>query len=191
MLRLSNDDCRTLLTRARHAILKTVVHQRIPDFEEPAGPLADPSGAFVTIYVRGRLRGCVGRTDRNSPLAETVVQCAINAALHDPRFAPLAESDVHELEIELSILSELQPISRRAIEIGRHGLLVRAGERRALLLPQVAVERQWSVERFLEEVCRKAGLALRAWRDPQAQLFGFTVEAFSEADFRVGYSSST
>ena len=191
MSRLSSDDRRALLVRARQAILEAVVHQRIADLDEPMGLLAEPSGAFVTIYLRGRLQGCIGRTERNNSLAETVAQCAISAALRDPRFVPLGRHEIDDLEIEVSVLSALQPIDADAIEVGTHGLFVSRGERRGLLLPQVAAERNWSAERFLEETCRKAGLDAEAWRDFRTQLLGFTVEVFSEADFRVGYSSST
>jgi AmmeMemoRadiSam system protein A len=188
---LSSDDRRALLALARRAILEAVVDEHIPDMEPFTGPLAERSGAFVTLYLRGRLRGCIGRTGRNSALAETVAQCAISAALHDPRFEPVGGHEIGDLEIAVSVLSALQPIAAEAVEIGRHGLFVRCGGRSGLLLPQVAVERNWPVERFLEETYRKAGLEPQSWRDAGAELFGFTVELFSEADFRAGYSSST
>lgn len=155
------------------------------------GRLAEPQGAFVTLYLGRRLRGCVGRVDTSDPLIETVAQSAISAALHDPRFAAVSANEVFDLEIEISVLSLLQPISADAIEAGKHGVLVCHGDNRGVLLPQVAAERQWSSSRFLAETCRKAGLDPEAWRDPQAQLFGFTVEVFSESSFRAGYSSST
>ena len=199
MLLLSNDDRRALLAIARQAILHAVVHERPAEFDSssalPSGPpterLATPQGAFVTLYLGRRLRGCVGRVDTSDPLAETVAQSAISAALHDPRFGPVGANEVADLEIEISVLSVLQPISADAIKAGKHGVLVCHGHKRGLLLPQVAAERQWSSSRFLAETCRKAGLDPEAWREPQTQLFGFTVEVFSESSFRAGYSSST
>jgi len=154
--------------------------------------LAEPGAAFVTLHVRGHLRGCVGRTDRDTPLTETVTQCAIGAALQDPRFAPLSEEEFEELEIEISILSPLEPIDAEKIEIGRHGLLIRRRGLRGLLLPQVAAQRHWTPQRFLQETCRKAGLGSHAWKEPGTDLFAFTTDVFSEADFRAGaYSNST
>jgi AmmeMemoRadiSam system protein A len=191
MPRFSSDDRRALLTRARQAIVEAVVHQDIACLPQPAGRLAEPGGAFVTLHLRGRLRGCIGRSESSGPLAETVAQCAIGAALHDPRFSPVNKEELPELEIEISVLSALSPISVDAIEVGMHGLLVSRAEKRGLLLPQVAAERQWTAEQFAAETCRKAGLDRDAWRDPQTRLLGFTVEVFSEADFRAGYSSST
>ncbi len=156
------------------------------------GVLSEPGAAFVTLYVRGHLRGCVGQIERDASLAETVAQSAISAALQDPRFAPLSRDEAANFEIEISVLSPLQPASPQQIEIGRHGLLIRRGDRRGLLLPQVAVQRRWPPQRFLQETCRKAGLAPNSWQEPGTDLFVFTTEVFSEADFPAGvYSSST
>jgi AmmeMemoRadiSam system protein A len=180
---LSSEDRRALLALARQSIVETVGHARIPDLPAPAGSLAEPCGAFVTIHCRGRLRGCVGRADRSAALAEIVVQSAINAALHDSRFGAIGCSELDEMEIEISVLSDLQPVSPRAIQAGTHGVLVSRGEQRAVLLPQVAAERRWSAERFLREACRKAGLEPDAWSNPETKIMAFTVEVFSEADF--------
>src|SRR6266404_1224367 len=87
---------------------------------------------------------------------------------------------------EISLLSPLQPIAPESIEIGHHGLLVRLHAQGGLLLPQVAIEHRLSRQQFLEETCRKAGLHREAWRDPEARLFGFTCEVFSESSLREG-----
>jgi AmmeMemoRadiSam system protein A len=185
---------RALLALARQAILEAVLQGTIlgPDPGALNGALSEPGAAFVTLYVRGHLRGCVGQIERDASLAETVAQSAISAALQDPRFAPLSRDEAGNFEIEISVLSPLQPVSPQQIEIGRHGLLIRHGGSRGLLLPQVAVQRRWPPQRFLQETCRKAGLAPNSWQQPGAELFVFTTEVFSEADFpaRV-YSSST
>ncbi len=197
MLPLSSEDRRGLLAIARQSILEAVVNEQparvasssdLPDTH--FGGLAEPRGAFVTLYLRRRLRGCMGLAETIEPLCETVARSAVSAALHDPRFAPVSESEVSALEIEISVLSPLCPISLDAIEAGTHGLLVSCGDKRGLLLPQVAAERGWSSGRFLEETCRKAGLDAEAWRDSRTQLFGFTVEVFSECGLK-DYSSST
>jgi AMMECR1 domain-containing protein len=60
-------------------------------------------------------------------------------------------------------------------------LIVVEGQHRGLLLPQVAVERRWSSEKFLEETCNKAGLPREAWREPTARIFAFEAEIFSGA----------
>jgi AMMECR1 domain-containing protein len=80
------------------------------------------------------------------------------------------------------ILKPASPLSPQPIVPGIHGLLVARGDHRGLLLPQVAAERRWSAERFLEETCEKAGLDRNAWRDPRTIVFVFTAEVFSEAN---------
>lgn len=180
---LSAGDRRNLLLRARHAIIEAVRSERIADFPLSEGTLAEPGSAFVTVHCSGRLRGCVGRIDRTLALAEVVAQCAISAVLHDPRFRPMRPVELDRMEIEISVLSELQPLAPHAVEVGTHGVVVARGTQRGLLLPQVAAERSWSAERFLEETCRKAGLDPSAWRDPETQILAFTAEVFSEADF--------
>src|SRR5437879_3583736 len=164
---LSEEDRRTLLSRARQSIFETICRRRFPDLPLVAGRLAEPRAAFVTLSCNGKLRGCVGRTEAALPLAETVVQCAITAASQDPRFTPLCAKELAGLEIEISVLSEPRPVRGEEIEAGIHGIIVIRGARRALLLPQVAVERVWSPIQFLQAACRKAELEPDAWRDPE------------------------
>jgi AmmeMemoRadiSam system protein A len=134
----------------------------------------------VTLRSNGKLRGCIGRSDAAHELAETVAQCAIAAALHDPRFAPLRLEECARLEIEISVLSELLPVRPEEIEVGIHGICVSRSGNRGLLLPQVALEHNWSTTQFLEAACRKAGLGAGAWRGPETKLFTFTTEVFSD-----------
>jgi AmmeMemoRadiSam system protein A len=179
--RLSYQDRRTLLVLARRAISHVVFHRDFPDLPPPSGRLAEPGSAFVSVRCNGKLRGCVGRTSSDIALAETVAQCAISAALQDPRFTPLGTEEIAGLRIEISVLSELQQLSPNEIQVGVHGILVIRDASRGLLLPQVAVERDWSAEQFLEEACRKAGLPLDAWRDLETKLYAFAADVFSEA----------
>ncbi len=154
---------------------------RLPDLPPALGRLAEPGGAFVTVQCKGRLRGCIGRTHSDNALADTVVQCAIGAARQDTRFKPLRMEELAGLEIEISVLSEMQALTPDEIEVGIHGIVVTRGGSRGLLLPQVAAERNWSATRFLEEACRKAGLQPDAWGDAETKLFAFIADVFSEA----------
>jgi AmmeMemoRadiSam system protein A len=144
--------------------------------------LARRAGAFVTLHRLGRLRGCIGHIEATEPLAETVIRCAVSAALHDPRFDPTSREEIPDLEIEISILTPPEIARPEEIEIGRHGLLISRGWQRGLLLPQVAVEHGLSRERFLEETCRKAALAPDAWKEPETEIRVFTCEVFSEKE---------
>jgi AmmeMemoRadiSam system protein A len=180
-----SDERRALLQLARRAITEAVLHNRYVETPPLMSAEAPPAGVFVTLHRRGRLRGCIGQIEGVNTLEEAVVYCAVAAAMHDPRFTPLAAEEVGELEIEISILSPAERIAPERIEVGRHGLLVTRGRMRGVLLPQVAGQFHWNAERFLEETCRKAGLDKEAWRDPATSIEAFTSEVFSEADLAV------
>jgi AmmeMemoRadiSam system protein A len=183
---LCNEERRALLDLARRAIVEAVCQGRLLGIPTPADVLAKPSGAFVTLHRRGQLCGCIGQVEvSQESLAATVVRCAVGAACEDPRFRPVRPEEVAELEIEISVLSPLEPLRPEAVEVGRHGLMVIHYQQRGVLLPQVAVEHRWTRERFLEETCIKAGLERDAWRGPGALLLGFTAEVFSEADLQA------
>jgi AmmeMemoRadiSam system protein A len=189
MFRLCSDDCRALLDLARRAISSAVIEKRIPDFPPYPAALSEPTGAFVTLHRDGQVRGCVGQVESPDSLADTVARASINAALHDSRFPAVEAEEVESLEIEISVLSPPEPIAPGAILLGRHGLLIVEGEHRGLLLPQVATERQWSLQRFLEETCAKAGLPRDAWREPSTRILAFTAEVFSDTSVRVGHAT--
>ena len=185
MFRLSNEDGLALLGIARRAIVSAVAENRLPDFLPYPSQFGVRRGAFVTLCLSGKLRGCVGQVEEPEPLAEGVVRAAINAALHDSRFPPVAVEEIAALEIEVSILSSLERTAPEAIVAGQHGVLVVRPPHKGLLLPRVATERGWSGLRLLEEACVKAGLDSDAWRDGATQLFSFTAEVFSEAEIRT------
>jgi AmmeMemoRadiSam system protein A len=189
MSRLSSDDRRTLLDLARRAISSAVIEKRIPDFPPYSTSLTAPAGAFVTLHRDGQLRGCVGQVESPGPLADTVARAAVNAALHDSRFSPVEADEIRDLEIEISVLSPLEPIAPEAIIVGRHGLMIVQGEHRGLLLPQVAAERRWPCRVFLEEACAKAGLPRESWREPSTSVFAFVAEVFSDTSVRMSSGS--
>lgn len=185
MSRLSNEDWLALADIAHRAISTAVRERAIPEFLIPEGPLSERRGAFVSLYCHGKLRGCVGQVENPGPLADVVARSAINAALNDDRFPPVHNGEIDKLEVEISVLSALERISIEGIIAGQHGLLVVCGAFRGLLLPQVASERSWTAQRFLEETCVKAGLEREGWRDPATEVYGFTAEIFSECTRRI------
>jgi AmmeMemoRadiSam system protein A len=170
---------RSLLLRLAHdSILAAFEHREISR-DPPTPHLAEPRGAFASLYLAGKLRGCVGYVLPVSPLYRTVAETAQAAAFDDTRFQPITSEEASCLEIELSILSPPQTISPDAVEVGRHGLLISMHGRRGLLLPQVPVEHGWDRITFLEQTCRKAGLPLDAWQKG-ATIEAFTAEVFGE-----------
>ncbi len=178
---LSEADQRAALQLARTAVVQAVTCRKLPDIFPREGIFAERRGIFVTLHVRKRLQGCIGVIEAREPLGEAIIRCAAGAALEDPRFSPMKMEQLGEFSIEISLLSPLEPITPESIEIGRHGLFVCLHAQRGLLLPQVAIEHRLTREQFLEEACRKAGLHREAWRDPEARLFGFICEIFSES----------
>jgi uncharacterized protein len=173
---------RKLLLAVAHEAIKSSLEHREISLESPTPHLAEPRGAFTTLYCRGELRGCVGYVAPAVPLYRTVAETARGAAFEDSRFWPVTHDEVPEVQISLSILSPLRPIHPNEIEVGRHGLLVTLGTHRGLLLPQVPVEHSWDRARFLDETCRKAGLPPGAWLG-EANVEAFTAEVFGDSDF--------
>ncbi len=174
---------RTLLLQLAHQAIAAALERREISLTAPTVHLAEPRGAFATLYYRGDLRGCVGYVFPVASLYRTVAESARGAAFDDSRFTPVTRDQAAELEVSLSILSPPQPIRPQDVEIGRHGLLVRLGAYRGLLLPQVPVEHEWDRITFLEQTCKKAGLPSGAWQTG-AQLEAFTAEVFGDRDMQ-------
>ena len=177
---LSEEDRRALLQFARESVRNAVRRSSPAGKIQPEGIFARKCGVFVTLYVCGKLRGCIGVVEAQEPLGESIAHCAAGAALHDPRFPPIREEELDHLQIEISLLSQPAPIRPEEIELGRHGLLVVQDRQRGLLLPQVAPEHHLDRERFLEETCRKAQLPRDAWKSDTVEIFGFTCEILSD-----------
>lgn len=176
---LTNEEKAFLLRLARRTLESCVAGKPAELPGEIPPKLQTAAGVFVTLHRGGELRGCVGYILARKPLYRAVMEAATAAALRDPRFSPIRPAELPELEAEISVLSPCQTISPAAIRVGVHGLMVSQGEARGLLLPQVALERQWDRERFLEETCRKACLPADAWRHG-AKVEAFTAEVFGE-----------
>lgn len=172
---------RELLALARRAIESFLIHGGVEPVLSETPELQEKKGAFVTLEAGGDLRGCIGYLADDKRLDVTVQKMAIKAASEDPRFPPVTREELPEIEIEVSVLSpfrEIREISE--IQVGVHGLLAQKGERRGLLLPQVASREGWDRETFLTHTCLKAGLPPEAWREEGARIFAFSCEVFSE-----------
>jgi AmmeMemoRadiSam system protein A len=170
---------RVLLLRLAHESILSALEHREISFDPPTAHLSENRGVFTSLYLRGELRGCVGYALPTSSVYRAVAETARAAAFEDMRFSPVTAQEAPELKIELSILSQPQPTSPEAIEIGRHGLLITMAGLRGLLLPQVPVEHNWDRDTFFEQTCRKAGLPLDAWQKG-ATIEAFTAEVFGE-----------
>jgi AmmeMemoRadiSam system protein A len=170
---------RQSLLRLAHHSIEAGLNGRQPDTTPPSDHLAEQRGAFTTLHLRGKLRGCIGYVFPTQSLYRTVAETARAAASDDPRFQPVTQDEAPELKIQISVLSALKPIAPEDVVVGKHGLVVMQGTRRGLLLPQVPLEWGWDRETFLSQTCMKAGLAPDAWLRG-AELQGFTAEVFGE-----------
>ena len=147
--------------------------------ETASRKLKEPRGAFVTLYRKGELRGCIGQIVPKMPLAEAVAAMAQEAAFRDPRFTPVRSEELDDLKIEISVLTPLQKIdSTDEIEVGKHGIVIVKDGSVGLLLPQVATEYNWDRNQFLEHCCLKAGLPGNTWKDKATEIYIFSADVF-------------
>lgn len=176
---LSPDEQDYLLRLARAAIRAELACADLPRVDDAPARLRFRAGAFVSLHNAEDLRGCVGYIDPAWLLPETVVHAGA-AVTRDGRFEPLLATELPALTIEISVLSPPTPIEAKAVEVGRHGLILRCAGRSGLLLPQVPLEWGWDRAVFLEQLCRKAGLPPGAWQHAGAELLAFTAERFDD-----------
>jgi len=139
-----------------------------------------PCGAFVSLYMGGRLRGCIGSFAPTDPLYAVVESMTLAAALKDGRFAPVEETELEYIDIEISVMTPLQPISSiEKFELGKHGIYMVKGDQSGTFLPQVAEDTGWSTEEFLGHCARdKAGIGWDGWKE--ADLYVYEAIIFSE-----------
>jgi len=139
------------------------------------------SAVFVTLRVRGELRGCIGQLRADTELYQAVAEKSIAAASADARFPSLGEDELAKLTVEISLLSPLQRVAEpEEIEIGKHGLAIFDQGKKGVLLPKVATERGWGPRELLENTCLKAGLPADGWKR-QAAVYRFETLEIVEA----------
>jgi AmmeMemoRadiSam system protein A len=186
---LSNEDKLLLLKTARRSIQARLTRTQV-QYDEPGERLTVPCGAFVSLHISGKLRGCIGYIQGIKPLFDTIKEMAQSAAFNDPRFPPLSPSELEETEIEISVLSPLKKIDdTEEIEVGTHGILVRRGLYSGLLLPQVATQYGWNREEFLSHTCQKAGLPGNCWKLKDIEIEIFSAVVFNEKDLGLAPKS--
>jgi len=170
LIQLAKDSIKTSFSGSKLAISDL---KKNPKFSQKAA-------AFVTLHKNGKLRGCIGQVIARDVLLDTVINMAKAAAFEDPRFPRLQESEVGQLEFEISVLTPMQEIkSVDEIKVGKHGIMIRRGNSSGLFLPQVATEQGWDRNQLLKGVCQKAGLPVDAWEN-NAEIFIFSAEVFGE-----------
>jgi AmmeMemoRadiSam system protein A len=167
---------------ARGAVERAVRDRKMMDYPgSKLEALNRERGAFVTLKIKGELRGCIGYVSPIKPLALTVRDVAASAAVEDTRFKPVPVQELAALEYEISVLSPMRRVlDVKDIKVGRDGLVMLQGRYEGLLLPQVPVEQGWDRTTFLNQTCAKAGLPEDCWRDERTDVFSFTALVLRE-----------
>lgn len=192
MARLSDSERQALLRLARTSITAALVPETVVEDPGPSSTIDKRQGCFVTLHRRGELRGCIGTLEATGPLRKAVAENARNAAFDDPRFSPLQQQELAEVDIEISVLSPPVRVTfsdgedlKRQLKPGIHGVIVSRGHRRSTFLPQVW-EQLPDPEEFLAHLCRKGGMDSQCWQSTATRVDVYEVEYFSEKDMAAG-----
>jgi len=185
---LTLEERKTLLRMAREAIEHIVRGEKLPPIDHTtlSPNLREQGASFITLTIRGQLRGCIGALEAYQPLADDVREHAVAAAFDDPRFPPLSEGELGRIQIEVSRLTRPVPLEYKDADdlISRlrpaiDGVILRDGLRRATFLPQVW-EKIPDPSDFLDNLCYKMGVPHHFWRDKHLEVFIYQVEEFHE-----------
>jgi len=184
MIELDRDQQIRLLKLARRTVAESLgcgQGETIPDFCEEI--FQEKCGCFVTLHIRGNLRGCIGYIQGIKCIPDTVCDMAKASAFKDPRFASLCKDELDQIDIEISVLSPIEQVHDVSeIMVGRDGLIITRGHNCGLLLPQVAVEQGWDRNTFLAHTCYKAGLPANAWQLKGTKIEKFSAQVFGERE---------
>ncbi len=185
---LTQEEKHILLRIARQALEDSVNERPLATLDLEALPeaLRQTGACFVTLTIHKQLRGCIGTLEAYQPLAEDVRAHAVDAALHDYRFASVQPKELNSIEIEISRLTKPVPLSYTTPqELLEHlrpnvdGVILRDGQRRATFLPQVW-EKLPTPSVFLNHLCEKMGAPADLWRKKTLQVSIYQVEEFHE-----------
>ena len=189
-LNLSKNQGQALVRLARQTIMERLGQKTAGD---ELDNLTDSSfqemrGTFVTLTINDQLRGCIGSLDTTESILEGVRRNAVNAAFNDPRFSPLKAGELDQVDIEISILTEPEPLEYQdsadllsKLRVNVDGVILRKGSASATFLPQVW-EQLPQPEKFLFHLCEKARLSGDAWKNEKEKLevLTYQVQYFEE-----------
>jgi AmmeMemoRadiSam system protein A len=186
-----NDEDKTLLLAvARDCILSEYdkSKKRI-NFAEIPLHLQEYGATFVTLTKHGQLRGCIGALSAYQPLVQDVCEHAKAAAFHDYRFSPVRKSEMADIVVEVSYLTDPLPLAysdaeelKQKLRPGVDGVILSEGHYRATFLPQVW-EQLPGVEEFLTHLCNKMGVHGERWKAGTLTVETYQAVHFSESDF--------
>jgi len=173
-----------LLGLARESIAIAFEAKELKINEAVKKKYSKKQACFVTLTIKGDLRGCIGSLEARQELWKDVAENARNAAFNDSRFMPLTKEELAKIKIEISILAVPKRISYKDAEdlkkkIKGKGVVLGKGFNSATYLPQVWQEINDS-EEFLSSLCRKSGLPSDAWKKEKLKVLVYSVDKIEE-----------
>jgi len=186
--KLTLEEQQILLRMAREAMECGVRGKKLTPLDDRvlSKHLREQGASFVTLTIRGQLRGCIGALEAYQPLAHDVREHAIAAALEDPRFPPVREDELSRIQLEVSCLTRPHPLEYQDAadllsKLKPHvdGVILRDGMRRATFLPQVW-EKIPDPAEFMDNLCYKMGVSDNTWRHKHLEVLIYQVDEFHE-----------
>ena len=173
--RFTKEEKDLMFSIARNSIHTMLYEKKRITLDESRMPeaLKNKYGAFVTLKINGNLRGCIGRFLSEDPLYEVIKQSALSSAFEDPRFSPLTKAEYEKTDVEITVLGPMKRIKNiNEIILGKHGIYIKKDFRTGTMLPQVAIENNWTVEEFLGYTSRdKAGIGWDGWKNAELYIY--------------------
>jgi len=163
-----------LVELAKKTVETYVKGGKTPQPEELTPEMRERAGVFVSIHKLGELRGCIGTFEpQKDNVAEEIIANAVSSATRDPRFPPMAPSELDQLTYSVDVLTKPEPIpGKDQLDAKRYGVIVEAGAKKGLLLPDL--EGVDTVD-YQIDICRqKAGIA----PDEPVKLYRFEVRRY-------------
>jgi AmmeMemoRadiSam system protein A len=188
---ITEEQGKSLINLARRTIASKLGILDEPNKVIPDNDLADPGfqekrGTFVTLKIKGQLRGCMGCLTPSETILEGIQRNALNSAFNDPRFPALTATELDQAEIDISILTSPQDLEYSGgndllekLRPNIDGVIINKGLARATFLPQVW-EQLPRTEDFLAHLCRKAGLSPDEWGKGELAVSIYQVQYFHE-----------
>ncbi len=141
---------------------------------DPASEMNDKAGVFVSLKMYGELRGCIGTFQATTEnVALEIIQNAVSAATQDPRFAPVGEEELADIDYSVDVLTKPEKVaSTEDLDPKKYGVIVKQGERKGLLLPDL--EGVDTVNDQVHIAATKAGISM----GEDIELFRFEVKRY-------------
>jgi len=145
-----------LVKLAKKTVESYIKEGKVIPPKELTAEMKERAGVFVSIHKRGELRGCIGTIEpQRNNVAEEIIANAISSATRDPRFLPITPDELKDLSYSVDVLTKPEPIpSKDQLDPKRYGVIVEAGFRKGLLLPDL--EGVDTVD-YQIDICRQKG----------------------------------